>query len=269
MELNNWYLTHDYLRSLTEPCMQCLPTSMILWLRPTTKRTIFENFGYENAHRVGNPMESNIRLDLRIRMRSFDYRKAIGMLTYSTTVTRPVLAFAVGKLCRSAANPCTRHVESLKRVFRYIASTVDYGISYERPAETATYSASTVEKATIDCRRDIYEIAPPASVKTNPIVLFRDSGSLVQSLSQKPSNIIAVAVSNTLQEVLPQKSVEIKLGIDNQAANLPIRHVVVELAISSFAVISSANESSKESSACINDNNLADMFTKLLCKQRL
>ncbi|POM58849.1 Uncharacterized protein PHPALM_36448 [Phytophthora palmivora] len=207
-------------------------------------------------------------------MRSFDYRKAIGMLTYSTTVTRPDLAFAVGKLCRSAANPCTRHVGSLKRVFRYIASTVDYGISYERPAETATYPASTVKKATIDCRRDIYEIAPPASVNTNPIVLFRDSGSLVQSLSQKPSNIMAVAVSNTLQEVLPQKSVELKLGIDNQATNVLVTNPTCSRRTRHIELCGHFVREREQKGVVglhkvSSDNNRADMFTKPLCKHRL
>ncbi|OWZ08452.1 Integrase, catalytic core protein [Phytophthora megakarya] len=48
-------------------------------------REVLDTFGYENAHAVGNPMETNVRMvpldaneesDL-----SFEYRKAIGMLT--------------------------------------------------------------------------------------------------------------------------------------------------------------------------------------------
>ncbi|KAE8895960.1 hypothetical protein PF011_g32858 [Phytophthora fragariae] len=51
-------------------------------------------------------------------------------------------------------------------------------------SQAATYSASAVDRATMNWRRDIHDTAPPANVKTNPVVLFRDAGSLAQSLSQ-------------------------------------------------------------------------------------
>ncbi|KAE8895587.1 hypothetical protein PF005_g6897 [Phytophthora fragariae] len=54
-------------------------------------------------------------------------------------------------------------------------------------SHAATYSASAVDKAIIDCRRHMHAMAPPASEKTKPAVLFRCSGSLAQSLSLYPS----------------------------------------------------------------------------------
>eukprot|EP00644_Phytophthora_capsici_P007873 jgi/Phyca11/42751/gw1.63.39.1 len=51
---------------------------------------------------------------------------------YLATSTRPDLAFAVGQLSRFVANPSMKHVGALKRVLRYVAGIVDYGICYSR-----------------------------------------------------------------------------------------------------------------------------------------
>ncbi|KAE8914168.1 hypothetical protein PF003_g1844 [Phytophthora fragariae] len=55
-------------------------------------------------------------------------------------------------------------------------------------SHAATYSASAVDNAIIDCRLDIHARAPPAKVNTKPVVLLRCSGSFAQSLSQNPSS---------------------------------------------------------------------------------
>lgn len=46
-------------------------------------REVLETFGYDNAHAVGNPMETNVRLmplgDNEESDTGFEYREAIGM----------------------------------------------------------------------------------------------------------------------------------------------------------------------------------------------
>ncbi|OWY96727.1 Integrase, catalytic core protein, partial [Phytophthora megakarya] len=97
-------------------------------------REILETFGYESAHAVGNRMETNVRmvpLDANEESASsFEYRKAIGMLMYMATGRRPGLAYAVGQLSRFVAKPSAKHMGTLKRVLRYLARTLDYGIKY-------------------------------------------------------------------------------------------------------------------------------------------
>ncbi|OWY93423.1 Copia type Polyprotein [Phytophthora megakarya] len=46
------------------------------------------------------------------------------------TGRRPGLAYAVGQLSRFVAKPSAKHVGTLKRVLRYLAGTLDYGIKY-------------------------------------------------------------------------------------------------------------------------------------------
>ncbi|KAE9170115.1 hypothetical protein PF005_g27686 [Phytophthora fragariae] len=105
-------------------------------------REILETFGYLNAHAVGNPMETNVRLvplgEDEESDTSFSYRQAIGMLMYLATGTRPDLAFAVGQLSRFVSKPSAKHVGAVKRVLRFLAGTVNFGITYNRAKEMPT-----------------------------------------------------------------------------------------------------------------------------------
>ncbi|GFX73992.1 retrovirus-related Pol polyprotein from transposon TNT 1-94 [Trichonephila clavipes] len=60
----------------------------------------------------------------------FPYRQAVGALMYLMVGTRPDLAYSVGFLSRSLENPSAEDIVTVKRVFRYIAGTVGYGITY-------------------------------------------------------------------------------------------------------------------------------------------
>ncbi|KAG3112535.1 hypothetical protein PI124_g2660 [Phytophthora idaei] len=103
-------------------------------------RGILETFGYDRAHAVGNPMETNARLapldEKEESDTEFPYRQAIGMLMYLATGTQPDLAFVVGQLSRFMSKPPAKHVGTLKRVLRYLAGTVNYGIMYDRAKES-------------------------------------------------------------------------------------------------------------------------------------
>ncbi|GFY62595.1 integrase core domain protein [Trichonephila inaurata madagascariensis] len=55
---------------------------------------------------------------------------SIGALMYLMVGTRPDLAYGVGFLSTSLENPSAEDIVRVKRVFRYIAGTVGYGITY-------------------------------------------------------------------------------------------------------------------------------------------
>ena len=65
-------------------------------------KEILVKFGYENAHAVGNQMETNVHLipatDKDEVDIGFDYRGAVGMLMYLATCTRIDLAYVLGQL---------------------------------------------------------------------------------------------------------------------------------------------------------------------------
>jgi len=58
----------------------------------------------------------------------------IGSLLYIMLGTRVDIAFAVIKLARYASNPSNIHFTAVKRVFKYLKGTKDYGITYYKNA---------------------------------------------------------------------------------------------------------------------------------------
>ena len=88
------------------------------------------------ARKVGNPVDCTTRflheeLKTYDNMVSFPYREAVGSMMYLATSTRPDISFAVGLLSRFVNQPSHKHVGAVKRVFCYLASTMNYGINYQ------------------------------------------------------------------------------------------------------------------------------------------
>ncbi|XP_075167632.1 uncharacterized protein LOC142239738 [Haematobia irritans] len=67
----------------------------------------------------------------KVRESKFPYRQAVGGLMYLMLGSRPDLAYSIGFLSRTLENPSSEDVMRVKRVFRYIAGTLSYGIAYD------------------------------------------------------------------------------------------------------------------------------------------
>jgi hypothetical protein len=59
------------------------------------------------------------------------YRSMIGNLLYVTT-SRPDIMQAVGLVARFQSTPKETHVQAVKRIFRYLKGTLDFGLWYSR-----------------------------------------------------------------------------------------------------------------------------------------
>ena len=64
------------------------------------------------------------------RMQKTPYHEAIGSLMYASVATRPDITHAVSALSRFLDNPGSIHWEAVKRVFRYLAGTKDFALTY-------------------------------------------------------------------------------------------------------------------------------------------
>ena len=54
----------------------------------------------------------------------------MGALQWLVTITRPDLAFAVGKCGRYTINPISIHFNTMKRIYKYLTSTISLGLHY-------------------------------------------------------------------------------------------------------------------------------------------
>jgi hypothetical protein len=87
--------------------------------------------GMGDCNSTQTPMEERLKLsrDSEAEEDATLYRKLIGSLRHLVH-TRLDLIFVVGYLSRFMQRPMTEHMTVLKRVLRYIVSTIDYGCFY-------------------------------------------------------------------------------------------------------------------------------------------
>jgi hypothetical protein len=111
-------------------------------------RRIIESHGWTDMHRVTLPMSSDndhIRLldsasppvsdsDRILLEKLFRYRGGVGELIWAMITTRPEVSFPVTKLSQFSTAPAAVHYTAVKRVFRYLNSTADDGLTYWRTA---------------------------------------------------------------------------------------------------------------------------------------
>ena len=67
-----------------------------------------------------------------------EYQRLVGSLRYLTH-TRPNLAFAVDYVSWFMQRSTMEHLQAIKRIIRYVASTLDYGLHYPRCPNAAHF----------------------------------------------------------------------------------------------------------------------------------
>nr|GEW30483.1 hypothetical protein [Tanacetum cinerariifolium] len=91
----------------------------------------------DSCDSVDIPMVDRLKLDedpLGIPVDQTRFCSMVGSLMYLTT-SRPDLVFVVCMCARYQASPTKKHLEALKRVFRYLKGTINWGLWY--PKDTA------------------------------------------------------------------------------------------------------------------------------------
>ncbi|KAI3789909.1 hypothetical protein L2E82_02715 [Cichorium intybus] len=95
---------------------------------------LLNRFGMLDCKPALTPIDTNAKLCANYGRELEDttmYRKIVGSLIY-LTLTRPDIAFVVGLLSRFMQNPRKPHLDAIRRVLRYIKSTINYGILFKR-----------------------------------------------------------------------------------------------------------------------------------------
>ena len=68
------------------------------------------------------------------------YREVVGSLMYAMVYTRPDIAFALGRLSQYNQDPTELHAQGLKRLMRYLRSTIKNRISFGPKGNLVVYS---------------------------------------------------------------------------------------------------------------------------------
>lgn len=89
---------------------------------------MLKEHGMLEAKPVATPMETGFlsnNVDSSRLPNNKQYRQAVGSLLYFSTVSRPDIALSVGILCRQVERPTESDWNTVKRVMRYLVSTIN------------------------------------------------------------------------------------------------------------------------------------------------
>ncbi|KAK6146430.1 hypothetical protein DH2020_020299 [Rehmannia glutinosa] len=97
-------------------------------------KELLKKFGIEEGRTVSTPMATNVKIDKDEKGKPVDeskYRGMIGSLLY-LTASRPDILHVVCLCARFQSNPKESHMSAVKRIFRYLKGTIQYGLFYPK-----------------------------------------------------------------------------------------------------------------------------------------
>ena len=97
-------------------------------------KEMLKKFQMEDCKPVSTPMITGCKLSKDDESKEVDqrlYRSMIGSLLY-VTASRPDVMQAIGQVARFQAAPKENHIIAVKRIFKYLKGTVDFGLWYPK-----------------------------------------------------------------------------------------------------------------------------------------
>ena len=121
----------------------------IFLLQTKYLKQILKKYGMEDLKPVCTPMVIGCSLSANnesVVVHQPTYRSMIGSLLYLTG-TRPDIMHAVGIVGRLQANPKEAHLQAVKRIFKYLQGTKNYGLWYPRGTNLTLHAYTDVDWA--------------------------------------------------------------------------------------------------------------------------
>jgi hypothetical protein len=154
---------------------------------------ILKKFGYESCDSVDTPMIERSKLDedsIGTPVDQTKYRRMIGSLMY-ITASRPDLLFAVCMCARYQSKPTNKHLEAVKRVFRYLKVTVHLGLWYPKNTAMALTAYSDADHA--GCKDTRRSTSGAAQFLGDKLVSWSSKRQMSTSISSTEAEYIAMS----------------------------------------------------------------------------
>ena len=194
---------------------------------------VVRDFGQWECKSTDTPMEASSHLQKApegYQANAYDkqrYQQAVGSLMYAMLGTRPDIAFPVSAVSRYASNPTQAHWGAVKRILRYLRSTLDYQLTFQGTIEDLTGYTDSDWAGDHDTRRStagfIFHIGSGAiswQSKRQPIVAL--STCEAEYIGQTQAAKEAIWLRNLLRELRPQDKESAAKAViifgDNQGA---------------------------------------------------
>ncbi|GJZ69200.1 retrovirus-related pol polyprotein from transposon TNT 1-94 [Tanacetum coccineum] len=108
-----------------------------------------KKYGFDSCDPVDTPMVEKSKMDEDKEGKVVDlshYRGMIGTLLY-LTASRPDLQFAICMCARYQARPTEKRLHTVKRIFRYLRGTVNWGLWYSKDSSVALTAFADADRA--------------------------------------------------------------------------------------------------------------------------
>ncbi|GJX89446.1 retrovirus-related pol polyprotein from transposon TNT 1-94 [Tanacetum coccineum] len=209
---------------------------------------ILKKFGMDSCDPVDTPMVDRLKLDedpLGIPVDQTRFRSMVGSLMY-LTASRPDLVFAVCMCARYQASPTKKHLEALKRVFRYLRGTINWGLWY--PKDTAMALTAYADADHAGCQDTRRSTSGSAQFLRDKLVSWSSKKQKSTAISTTEAEYIAIAIALCCNNVQHSRS-----------KHIDIRHHFIREQVEKGVV---------ELYFMTTDYQLADIFTKALPRER-
>ncbi|GJY05447.1 retrovirus-related pol polyprotein from transposon TNT 1-94 [Tanacetum coccineum] len=113
---------------------------------------IVKKYGLHTTDSVDTPLLEKSKLDEDLQGKQIDatlYYGMIGSLMYLTS-SRPDLIYAVCLCAQYQAKPIEKHLQAVKRIFRYLKGTINMGLWYSKDAEDIQCAGSDTRPPMLD-----------------------------------------------------------------------------------------------------------------------
>ncbi|GKD53303.1 retrovirus-related pol polyprotein from transposon TNT 1-94, partial [Tanacetum coccineum] len=110
---------------------------------------IVKKYGLHSTDSVDTPMIENKKLDEDLQGKPVDatlYHGMIGSLMYLTS-SRPDLNYVVCLCARYQAKPTEKHLQAVKRIFRYLNGTINMGLWYSKDTDMSLTAYADADHA--------------------------------------------------------------------------------------------------------------------------
>ncbi|GJU25559.1 retrovirus-related pol polyprotein from transposon TNT 1-94 [Tanacetum coccineum] len=241
---------------------------------------ILSKYGMDTSNPIDTPMVDRSKLDedpLGIPVDQTRFQGMVGSLMY-LTASRPVLVFTVCMCARYQANITKKHLEEIKRVFRYLCGTINWGLWY--PKDTAIALMAYADADHAGCQDTKRSTSGSAQFLGDKLVSWSSKKQKNTAISTTEAEYIAM--SGCCAQILWMRSQltdygfafnNIPLYCDNKSAialccnnvqhsrskHIDIRHHFIREQVENEVV---------ELYFMTTDYQLAEIFTKALPKER-
>jgi hypothetical protein len=238
--------------------------------------------GMEGCNSAHTPMEERLRLSRESTAEEVDateYRRIVGSLRYLVH-TRPDLAFAVGFVSRFMERPTKEHMMAVKRILRYVAGTINYGLHYRRKTKEVRligYSDSDLA-GDIDTRKST---SGTLFFFGNCLVSWQSLKQRVVAQSSCEAEYVAATtaanqgiwLARLLGELQGRKAETVELKVDNKSAIALAKNPVFHerskhIDIRYHFIRDCLEEGSISTSFIKTSDQLADILTKSLGRMK-